>query len=41
MIENEKVALGGQVDEEKLYIAPTVLTNVTLDSPSMKDEVFF
>jgi len=31
---------GGDVDVEKCYIAPTLLTNVDLTSPLMQDEVF-
>jgi aldehyde dehydrogenase (NAD+) len=31
---------GGQMDREKRYIAPTILTNITFDHPIMKDEIF-
>ncbi len=31
---------GGTTDKEKLFIEPTLLTNVSLDSPVMKDEIF-
>ncbi len=34
------IVYGGQHDREKLYIAPTILENVPLDSPMMKDEIF-
>ena len=34
------VAVGGQTDPEQRYIAPTVLTDVSVDSPIMQDEVF-
>ncbi len=35
-----QVACGGTGDEESRYFAPTVLTNVTEDSPIMRDEIF-
>ena len=34
------VAFGGRTDKENLFIEPTVLTDVNLDSPVMKDEIF-
>ena len=34
------VAVGGQTDPADRYIAPTVLTDVSPDSPIMQDEVF-
>src|SRR5215468_6376762 len=34
------VAVGGQTDPDDLYIAPTVLVDVSPDSPIMQDEVF-
>jgi aldehyde dehydrogenase (NAD+) len=34
------IAFGGQTDPEQRYIAPTVLTDVSVDSPIMPDEVF-
>ena len=33
-------AFGGNTDKSKLYIEPTILDNVALDSPVMKDEIF-
>lgn len=36
----EQVVFGGRTGKEKLFIEPTVITNVTLDSPVMKDEIF-
>ena len=33
-------AVGGQTDASQRYIAPTVLVDVTLNSPIMKEEVF-
>jgi len=35
-----KIIYGGNYDAAKLYIAPTLLDNVTLASPVMQDEVF-
>ena len=35
-----KVAAGGQSDPAELYIAPTVLVDVSPDSPIMQEEVF-
>jgi len=35
-----KVAVGGQTDPAERYIAPTVLVDVSPDSPIMRDEVF-
>eukprot|EP01135_Chromosphaera_perkinsii_P001690 Nk52_evm67s208 gene=Nk52_evmTU67s208 len=35
-----KVALGGETDKDTKYIAPTVLTNVPLDSVVMQEEIF-
>ena len=34
------VAHGGRTDAEQLYIAPTVLVDVAVDSPIMQEEVF-
>jgi aldehyde dehydrogenase (NAD+) len=35
-----KIEVGGEVVEEENYIAPTVLTNVALDSRVMQEEIF-
>lgn len=35
-----KPVVGGEVDEEQLYIAPTVLTGVSPDEPVMQEEIF-
>lgn len=40
LIDEEKLSIGGEVDDETLYIAPTVLENVTWDDPVMADEIF-
>ncbi|MEG2252224.1 MAG: aldehyde dehydrogenase family protein, partial [Clostridia bacterium] len=34
------VAIGGQADEKTLKIAPTVLSDVSWDSPVMQEEIF-
>jgi acyl-CoA reductase-like NAD-dependent aldehyde dehydrogenase len=39
-LDNGTVAAGGESDPEELYIAPTVLVDVPVDSPIMQDEVF-
>lgn len=31
---------GGDIDDKNLYIQPTILTNVRIDSPVMTDEIF-
>ncbi|MFR6311466.1 aldehyde dehydrogenase [Anaerofustis stercorihominis] len=40
LIENEDVIIGGFCDEDRLKIEPTVIDNVTMDSSSMKEEIF-
>ena len=40
LLESGKVAIGGQTNAQTRYIAPTVLTGVTADSPVMQEEVF-
>lgn len=37
---NEHICIGGYGDSEALQIAPTVLDEVTLDSPVMQEEIF-
>jgi len=34
------IVCGGEMDEDNLYIAPTVIDHATVDSPSMKEEIF-
>lgn len=34
------VAFGGKVDEVDLYLSPTLMTDVPLDSPLMNEEIF-
>ena len=40
LIDPDKVAFGGTSDAADRYIAPTVLTGVTLDDPVMQEEIF-
>jgi aldehyde dehydrogenase (NAD+) len=40
LIDSGTVVAGGETDAEELYIAPTVLVDVPIDSPIMQDEVF-
>jgi len=40
LMENEDIYLGGEVDEAELFIAPTVLLNVSPYSPIMQEEIF-
>ena len=40
LIDPAKVLAGGQTDAKELYIAPTLLKNVTMDDAVMKEEIF-
>ncbi len=40
LLDQEKIVIGGEIDKDTLYIAPTVLENVTWDDPVMADEIF-
>lgn len=40
MLKNEQVIIGGEIDEETLYIAPTIIDEPNLESEVMKDEIF-
>ncbi|WP_207633860.1 aldehyde dehydrogenase family protein [Paraburkholderia hospita] len=40
LLESGKVVAGGQSDPADLYIAPTVLVDVAVDSPIMQEEIF-
>ena len=40
LIGSGKIAAGGKTDAAELYIAPTVLVDVSLNSPIMQEEVF-
>lgn len=35
-----QVAIGGEYDSKQCYFAPTILTEVAMDSPVMQDEIF-
>jgi len=39
-LSNSKIIYGGRVDKQFLFIEPTVLDQVNLDDPVMKDEIF-
>jgi aldehyde dehydrogenase (NAD+) len=40
LIDSGTVVAGGETDADDLYIAPTVLVDVSVDSPIMQEEVF-
>lgn len=40
LIRNEKIVTGGQTDDISGRIAPTILDDITIDSPVMKEEIF-
>ncbi len=40
LLASGEVAIGGQTDAGQRYIAPTVLTGVTAESPVMQEEIF-
>lgn len=40
MMENESILIGGEIDEQELYIAPTVIKTTSLDCEAMQDEIF-
>jgi aldehyde dehydrogenase (NAD+) len=40
LLPSGKAAIGGNYDHTELYIEPTVLTDVAVDSPIMKEEIF-
>lgn len=40
LLESGDVVVGGDVDEDDLFIAPTILVNVAPDAPVMKEEIF-
>ena len=39
-LDNGELLMGGQTDPSRLFIAPTILINVALDSPVMEEEIF-
>ncbi|MEO0806310.1 MAG: aldehyde dehydrogenase [Cyanobacteria bacterium J06643_4] len=40
LLEGEEILIGGQTDSAARFIAPTVLTNVSRESPVMQEEIF-
>lgn len=40
LLEGEKAVIGGSFDESRRFIEPTVLTDITTDSPIMQEEIF-
>lgn len=40
LLDSGRAVAGGQTDADELYIAPTVLVDVAVDSPIMKEEIF-
>ncbi|KAM5182107.1 aldehyde dehydrogenase family 3 member A2 isoform 2-T4 [Mantella aurantiaca] len=40
LLDGQKVAIGGQHEEDSCYIAPTILIDVKSDSKVMQDEIF-
>jgi len=39
-LQKGEVIIGGETDQEKLYIAPTLLDGVSLEDPIMQEEIF-
>lgn len=40
LLNQEKIVIGGEVDRDTLFIAPTVMENITWDDGIMADEIF-
>ena len=40
LIQSEKVLVGGQTDEQRRFIAPTILRDVSMQDPVMQEEIF-
>ncbi len=40
LISHGKVIMGGEVNDDDKYVAPTILTDVKPDDPIMKEEIF-
>lgn len=40
MLTNCTIAAGGQINKDQRFIAPTILTNITPEHPSMQEEIF-
>ncbi|MBS1916361.1 MAG: aldehyde dehydrogenase [Bacteroidetes bacterium] len=39
-LKDGKILVGGETNKEKLFVAPTMIENVSIDSSVMKDEIF-
>lgn len=39
-LSNGSIEFGGRTDKEKLFIEPTILTNISFDAPVMNEEIF-
>jgi aldehyde dehydrogenase (NAD+) len=40
LMQSGKIVLGGETDEKRRFISPTLLDDVSLDSPIMQEEIF-
>jgi len=40
LLSNGEIRSGGQTDREKLYIAPSIIDQITIEDPIMKEEIF-
>ncbi len=40
LLQSGEIVCGGNTNKEKLYIAPTLLNNISIDSPIMQEEIF-
>jgi len=40
LLDKDKIIVGGETDKEDLYIAPTLMKNITWDDAVMKEEIF-
>ncbi len=40
LTDGQEIVIGGQTDRDDLYLAPTILRDVSPDSPVMQDEIF-
>jgi acyl-CoA reductase-like NAD-dependent aldehyde dehydrogenase len=40
LLQSGTIVVGGEIDAEDKYIAPTILDNVTVDTPIMQEEIF-
>jgi acyl-CoA reductase-like NAD-dependent aldehyde dehydrogenase len=40
LLEGGEIVVGGVIDEEELYLAPTILRGVSLEHPLMQEEIF-